>query len=302
VKKYREWATGQGLLEGDLPPVDELQARIDSTMESKRPPQTVSSVESYRALVVQLRKENTEIAAICERLKERGYTGSYSSVHRFVRGLEPRQIGELGEFEATVRVERKPGEEGQVDFGYAGKMLDPETGQPRKTWAFVMVLSWSRHQYVEFVFDQKVETWLLLHVHAFDFFGGVPERVVIDNLKAGITQASWDDPHVQYAYRECAEHYGFLISPCRPRTPEHKGKVEQGGVHYVKRNFLGGREPTTITRANQDVLTWCNTTAGQRIHGTTKEQPLVRFQETERARLKPLPAQPYDLGVWKQVR
>lgn len=296
VKKYREWAAGQELLEGDLPPVDELQARIDSTMESKRPPQTVSSVEAYRELVVQLRKESTEIAAIWERLKERGYTGSYSAVHRFVRGLEPRQP------EATVRVERKPGEEAQVDFGYAGRMLDPETGQPRKTWAFVMVLSWSRHQYVEFVFDQKVETWLLLHVHAFDFFGGVPERVVIDNLKAGIIRASWDDPHVQYAYRECAEHYGFLISPCRPRTPEHKGKVEQGGVHYVKRNFLGGREPTTITRANQEVLTWCSTTAGQRIHGTTKEQPLARFQETERVRLKSLPEQPYDLGVWKQVR
>jgi len=296
VKKYREWAVAQALLEGELPPVEELQARLESTMESKPPPQTVSTVKPYQELVIQLRKENTEVAAIWERLKERGYEGSYSAVHRFVRGLEPQQP------DATVRVERKPGEEGQVDFGYAGKMLDPETGQLRKTWAFVMVLSWSRHQYVEFVFDQKVETWLLLHVHAFDFLGGVPERVVIDNLKAGITQASWDDPHVQYAYRECAEHYGFLISPCRPRTPEHKGKVEQGGVHYVKRNFLGGREPTTITRANQEVLTWCNTTAGQRIHGTTKEQPLARFQETERVRLKPLPEQPYDLAVWKQVR
>jgi hypothetical protein len=72
--------------------------------------------------------------------------------------------------------------------------------------------------------------------------GGVPRRVVIDNLKAGIIQAAWDEPQVQATYRECAEHYGFLIAPCRPRTPEHKGKVEQGGVHYVCRNFLGGRD------------------------------------------------------------
>jgi transposase len=70
--------------------------------------------------------------------------------------------------------------------------------------------------------------------------------VVLDNLKAGIVQACFDDPQVQSTYRECAEHYGFLLAPCRP--PEHKGKVEQGGVHYVKRNFLGGRVPTLLTQ------------------------------------------------------
>jgi hypothetical protein len=181
-------------------------------------------------------------------------------------------------------------------------LLLNEQGQARKAWAFVMTLSWSRHQYVEFVFDQRVETWLELHRHAFEFFGGVPERVVIDNLKAAIVRACWDNPEVQQAYRECAEHYGFLISPCRPGTPEHKGKVEQGGVHYVKRNFLGGRRATPIGQANQDVLVWCNTTAGQRVHGTTKERPLVRFQQTEQARLKPLPATAYDLAIWKVVK
>jgi hypothetical protein len=164
-----------------------------------------------------------------------------------------------------------------------------------------MTLAWSRHQYAEFVFDQKVETWLRLHRNAFAWFGGVPGRVVIDNLKAAIVKAVWDDPEVQQSYRECAEHYGFLIAPCRPRTPEHKGKVEQGGVHYVKRNFLGGRQPTLITQANQDVLAWCDTTAGLRIHGTTKEQPKARFQEVERARLHPLPETPYDIAVWKKA-
>jgi hypothetical protein len=73
-------------------------------------------------------------------------------------------------------------------------------------------------------------------------------------------------------------------------------------VHYVKRNFLGGREPTTITQANKDVLVWCNTTAGLRIHGTHKEKPLIRFQETEQARLQPLPETPYDTAVWKEVK
>jgi transposase len=296
VKRYRAWAMEQGLLSGPLPPLEALQALAKETLNGPPPPQSVSSVETYRDVVVKLRQEGVEIAAICERLKEQGFGGKYSAVYRFVRKLEP------AEPDATVRVERKPGEEAQIDFGYAGKMIDPATGQLRKSWAFVMTLSWSRHQYVEFVFDQKVETWLLLHRHAFDYFGGVPQRVVIDNLKAGISKACWDDPQVQTAYRECAAHYGFLILPCRPRTPEHKGKVEQGGVHYVKRNFLGGRKPTPVSQANQDVLVWCESTAGQRQHGTTREKPLTRFEEIEAARLLPLPETPFDLPTWKVVK
>jgi transposase len=295
VGRYRDWAREQDLLEGSLPALGDLLTRLNQTMPGQRSPQNTSTVEPYREVVSRLVKENVEIAAICCRLKERGYTGSYSAVRRFVRHIKPLLP------EATVRVERPPAEEGQVDFGFAGLMIDLITGELRRTWAFVMTLSWSRHQYVEFVFDQKIETWLRLHRNAFAWFGGVPERVVIDNLKAAIIKAVWDDPEVQQSYRECAEHYGFLISPCRPRTPEHKGKVEQGGVHYVKRNFLGGRQPTTLSQANQDVWVWCNETAGLRIHGSTKEQPLVRFQQVEQARLRPLPETPYDMAVWKQV-
>ena len=92
-----------------------------------------------------------------------------------------------------------------------------------------MTLSWSRHQYVEFVFDQEVATWLRCHRHAFECFGGVPRRIVVDNLKAAVVRAAVHDPVVQRAYRECAEHYGFLIAPCRPATPQHKGAVS----HYT---------------------------------------------------------------------
>jgi transposase len=304
VARYRAWAAEQGLLTGDLPPLGELQQLLDEALKSPPPPQNVSSVEPYRDLVIQLRQQGVERAAIWERLKDRDYTGSYSAVYRFVRQLEPATP------DVTVRVETAPGEEAQVDFGYAGRLIDPETGELRKAWAFVtparacgarVTLSWSRHQYVEFVWDQQVPTWLRAHRNAFAFFEGVPQRVVIDNLKAGITHVCWHEPQAQHAYRECAEHYGFLIAPCRPRTPQHKGKVEQGGVHYVKRNFLGGRQPTTLPQANHDVRTWCHTTAGQRCHGTTKEQPLARFAR-ERAALQPLPRTPYDLAIWKQVK
>ena len=295
VKTYRGWATGQGLLAGPLPPLEELQPLLDQTMPKQLPPQNVSTAEDYRELIEQLLKQNVEIAAIQCRLEERGYTGSYWAVYRLAQKIKPSTPA------ATVRVETKPGEEAQVDFGYAGRLADPATGELRRAWAFVMTLSWSRHQYTEFAFDQKVETWLRLHRNAFTWLGGVPQRIRIDNLKAAIVKAVWDDPEVQHSYRGCAEHYGFLITPCRPYTPQHKGKVEQGGVHYVKRNFLGGREPTSLIQANQDVLVWCNSKAGLRIHGTTKEKPLLRFQEVEQAYLQPLPETPYDLVIWKKV-
>jgi transposase len=284
-------------LEGELPSLEELQELMKDSLPERIPPQNQSSVETYRELVEKWKKANVEVAAMHQRLRERGYTGSYTAVWRFVRQLKENEDPNV-----TVRVETKPGEEAQVDFGYAGMMIDPEKGKLRKTWAFVMTLAWSRHQYVEFVWDQKVATFLSCHRNAFEFFGGTPERVRIDNLKTAILKAVFDDPVVQQSYRECAEHYGYLIAPCKVAKPEHKGKVEQGGVHYVKRNFLGGREATTITQANQDVLVWCQTTAGLRIHGTIKEQPLVRFEEIEKEILDPLPESPYDLTVWKHVK
>jgi len=297
VLRYRHWAQAHHLLEGVLPPIEDLQALLVQTGIPSPPPQMVSTLEPYRDLVTRLHEDGVEGAAIWQRLRERGYDGSVSAVYRFVHRLSPPQP------DATVRVEREPGEEAQVDFGFGGRMADPETGALRRTWVFVMTLSWSRYQYAEFVFDQTIATWLRLHRNALEHFGGVPRRLVIDNLKAGITQASWwDDALVQASYRACAEHYGFLVAPCRPRTPAHKGKVEQGGIHYVKRNFLGGRIPTTLTQANADVVEWCRTTAGQRRHGTTKVPPLWRFETTERAALQSLPATPYDLATWKEVR
>jgi len=297
VKRYREWAEEQGFLGGEMPGLEELQARITDSLPEKVPPQNQSSLEAYREVVKKWANANVEIAAIHQRLMERGYRGSYASVWRFVRTIKPSK-----KRRTTVRVETKPGEEAQVDFGYAGLMIDPSTGKLRKTWAFVMTLAWSRHQYVEFVWDQKIATFLHCFRNAWEFFGGVTGRVRIDNLKTAILKAVFDDPQVQQSFRECAEHYGFLIAPCRVATPEHKGKVEQGGVHYVCRNFLGGREPTPITQANRDVLAWCNTTAGLRIHGTVKERPLERFEQQEKICLNPLPATPYDLAVWKHAK
>jgi transposase len=294
VKRYRGWAQEQGLLEGELPDHQSLLKLLDETLPEKKPPQNSSTAGPYRARIEKLLKEKVKVTAIYDRLKEQGYSGSYASVLRLARQIDPKPV------EAYTRKECEPGEEAEIYFGYVGKMRDA-LGDLRKTWAFVMVLAWSRYAYVEFVFDQKVETWLRCHRNALAFFGGVPHRLVIDNLKSGITQAIWDDPHVQIAYRECAEHYGFLILPCRPATPEHKGKVE-GGVSYVQGRFMGGKGVLDLSQANRDVRKWCQEEAGMRVHGTTKEQPRRRFEAVERGRLKALPEAPYDIAIWKKAK
>jgi len=294
VKRYRQWAQEQGLLDGELPNHENLLKRLEETLPEKMPPQNNSKAEPYRERIRQLLEEKVKVTAIYDRLKEQGYLGSYASVLRLARQIAPKPI------EAFTRKECKPGEEAEVDFGYVGMMKDSE-GKLHKTWAFVMVMGWSRYAYVEFVFDQKVRTWLQCHRNAFEFFEGIPQRLVIDNLKSGITQALWDDPHVQMAYRECAEHYGFLILPCRPATPEHKGKVE-GGVGYVQGRFMGGKDTLSLAQANRDVRKWCQEEAGMRIHGTTKEQPRRRFDEVEKGRLKPLPKTAYDISIWKKAK
>jgi transposase len=168
--------------------------------------------------VEDLLERGVEVTTILDRLRaDHGYCGSYGSVLRFVTKLRPKTP------EVTVRVHTGPGEEAQVDFGSAGKFVDPSDQRLRVAYVFVMTLSYSRHQYAELVFDQRIPTWLGLHRRAFTSFGGVPAKVVLDNLKAAVLEAALHDPVLSEAYRRFARHYGFLVSPARPRTPEHKG-------------------------------------------------------------------------------
>lgn len=226
-------------------------------------------------------------------VREHGFAGSYSSVRRFLQALKEDNP------QATVMLDFDPGEAAQVDFGSGPKLLDPQTGKLFSTWVFVMTLAFSRHQYAEIVRDQKVATWLGCHRRAFEFFSGVPAKIMLDNLKAGIIKACWHDPAVNRSYAEFAEGYGFLISPCPPRQPQMKGRVESG-VKYVKNNFLPLRTFRNLVDANRQLHEWVLETAGNRIHGTTKQKPLIMFAEAEKTFLKALPAVAPELAVWAE--
>ena len=258
----------------------------------------------YRQALMRMRQGASGVVIHTTLKREHGFSGHYSSVRRLIAQIAREQPPET-----TVRLTFAPGEAAQVDFGAGPQLVDPATGELRRTWAFVMTLCFSRHQYVEFVWDQSVRTWLGCHRRAFEWFGchrrafawfgAVPARLIIDNAKCAITRACMHEPQVQRAYAECAEGYGFRIDACPPHDPQKKGIVE-AGVKYVKGNFLPTRSFRDLADLNAQAREWVLKEAGLRIHGTTRVRPLDTFA-VERSTLLPLPEVPPDLGTWHSV-
>jgi transposase len=250
----------------------------------------------YRDEIEELLKEKEMTAKQVMRLlvECHGLKVSYASVLRYLG-----EQFDLGGPEATVHLETAPGNEAQVDFGYVGRMRDPESGKDRKTWCFIMTLSHSRHRFVRFVFRQDSPTWIDCHIRAFEFFHGVVKWVVLDNLKPGVIKPDLYDPRINRAYADLERHYGFVADPAGIRRAKHKGKVERS-VPVVRKHLLAGRKFRDIREANERALTWCRFEIGDQIHGTTKRKPYEVFISEEKGHLKPLPREPFEIPVWKE--
>jgi hypothetical protein len=158
-----------------------------------------------------------------------------------------------------------------------------------------MRLSYSRLDYYQVVFDQKVDTWLQCHINAFKYFGGVAKVIKLDNLKAGIINANFYEPQYQQVYKNMADYYGTLITPCRTYQPQEKGKVESG-VKYVKNNFFLGRKFSDNRDLNEQLCQWLDK-ANARIHGTTHKQPIEVFKSEEKEELIPLPLEEFVILI-----
>jgi transposase len=212
---------------------------------------------------------------------EHGYSGSYYSIRRFVAKLETHS--EL----PFRRLETPAGEEAQVDFG-TGAPIVRSDGTRSKTHVFRIVLSHSRKAYSEVVLRQTTDAFLRAIENAFWHFGGVPRRLVLDNLRAAVKKADWFEPELNPKVEAFAAHYGFVFAPTRPYLPRHKGKVERG-VGYVQDNALKKRTFGSLAEENEFLANWEATIADRRIHGTTRRQVGTLFTEVERAALQPLP-------------
>ena len=306
-RAYREAFTAAGLLDGSVDALPSL-AELKAAVLAHRPPaplpaQQQSVLDPYRPAVAALLDKGLGPRAIYDRLRlEHGpLPGSYSAMKRLWRALR-RERG-VRPADVVIPVETLPGDVAQVDFGYVGRLFDPEARALRKAWCFVMVLGFSRHQVARVVFDQRAETWARLHAEAFEELGGVPKTVVPDNLKAAVVRAAFglgDEGALHRGYRELARHYGFKVDPTPPRDPVKKGKVE-AGVKYVKGNFFAGRDGHDVTDVRPALGRWTREVAGRRTHGTTGERPLERFERLERPALLPLPAAPFAPVTWKHA-
>lgn len=220
---------------------------------------------------------------------------SESTVRRYIQRNYPPKITHV-----TPRT-TKPGIM-EVDFGYFGITYDPVERRNRKTYVFSARLRHSRLAYRESVFDQKQETFFRCHIHAFEYFQAVPAKVVPDNLKAAVIQTSFEDPLINRMYINLARHYGFLISPCLPYSPKHKGGVEND-IKYIKRNFRPlflekekqkGREIPDAHELAKELKTWSENTANTRTIKGVGRSPVDIFDTEEKEHLLPLPAARWD--------
>ncbi len=265
-----------------VPPGSEIGGGPKSTISPPGSAGRQSQCEPYRQIICDKLGQGLSGQRIFQDLQsEQGFTGSYDSVKRFVRRLgQTRPL-------PYRRMECPPGQEAQVDFGTGAPVW--LNGKRKRTYVFRMVLSHSRKAYSESVFHQTTESFLRCLENAFWHFGGVPQTLVIDNLKAAVTRADWYDPELNPKLQSFCVHYRTVILPARPYTPRHKGKVESG-IKYVQDNALKGRIFSSLAEQNRFLQDWEVRVADTRIHGTMRQQVRQIFDQADKPALLPLPS------------
>ncbi|MDW5615156.1 IS21 family transposase [Mycolicibacterium sp. D5.8-2] len=237
------------------------------------------------------------VATIAQRLRdERDVDVSESTVRRYIATTFAQN-----HLEAKVTVPRgavDPGSEAQIDYGKLGMWLDPATGRRVAVWVFAMILSCSRALFIQPVLKMDQRSWNASHVAAFEFFGGVPARLVCDNLKTGVIRPDLYDPLINLAYGELAAFYGALIDPARANKPKDKPRVERP-MPYIRDSFWAGQQFESVTQMQREGLRWSTEVYGLHKHrGLDGATPRSVFDAIERDALMPLPRRPFEPVVY----
>jgi len=268
-------------------------------MEAYHPPRRSfrgSMLDPWKGIICGKLKQFPELSAtrIDQMIREDGYPGKYGLVKNYVAEIRSR----LKPAYRTLTF--LPGECAQVDWG-CWKTIDVE-GTRRRLNFFVMVLGHSRMMYAELSFAQSMEHWLLCHRHAFEFFGGVPERIMVDNCRTAVKQHQRGcEPVYNDHYLDLAAWYGFTPVACTVRRANEKGQVENA-VGYIKKSFFPGRPAEHFAALQEALRDWLANTANTRLHRTTGKAPIDIFRNDEQAALRPLPGLPYDCSVIQSPR
>jgi transposase len=242
-----------------------------------------STAEPHRDFIAgELNKGRNGVAIYQDCVQHRGYTGSYDAIKRLIRKLRKDELPKI-----SCRFETEPGQEMQVDYGEGALTQDPRTGKYRRPRLFVLTLSNSRYTFRKVVWNSSSEIWCRLHEEAFSYFGGTARTIRFDNLKEGVLKPDVYDPELNPLFAKFLDHYGVIPLPCRPYAPDLKGKVESA-VGYTQSTALKGLRFESIDDQNAHLFRWNDRWAATRIHGTTKRQVRVMFEE-EKPFLQPSP-------------
>ena len=202
-----------------------------------------------------------------------------------------------------MRHEHRAGEKLFVDYtGQTVDLINNETGEIHNAQIFVAVMGASNYTYAEATLSQKIEDWIGSHVRTFLYLGGVPEVVVPDNLKSGVSKACRYEPDINPTYNDLAKHYQTVIIPARVRKPRDKAKAE-AGVLLVERWILAKLRKHTffsladLNREIRKLLHVLNSRSFKKLPGSRQSW----FEEIDKPALKPLPATPYELAYWKKA-
>lgn len=209
-----------------------------------------------------------------------------------------------GKLDLVMRQDHRAGEKLFVDYaGQTAPVIDPTTGEIRNAQIFVAVMGASNYTFAEATWSQKLPDWIGSHIRAFEFLGGLPELVVPDNLKSGVTKAHRYEPDLNPTYQDMASYYGVSVVPARVRKPRDKAKAE-GGVLIVERWILAAlrhRQHFSLGQLNgsiRELLKQLNSRPFRKLPGNRQEQ----FEKIDRPALQPLPAEPYTYAEWKKAR
>jgi transposase len=307
VRKYLAPAEAEGLVPGGLlVGVAEWRERaagwFPELADARLRQVTWPEIEKHHEFITGQLKAGVTVKTIHQRLAdEQQLAASYASLRRYVAANVPEDVRR-----EQVRVlrlaPREPGEEAQIDYGQLGRWPDPVTGARHVVWAFVMVLCCSRHMFVRPVIRLDQHAWTECHVAAFEFFGGIPARLVPDNLKTGVDRPDLYDPKINRSYAELAAHYGCLVDPARSRKPRDKPQVERP-MPYIRDSFWRGREFGSLARMQAEAERWCREVAGMRACRPLEgARPLAVFDVLEKGKLAPLPPGGFVLAEWRTAK
>lgn len=253
-----------------------------------------SKLDSFKGTIVRLLEQHAYTGSqLFQRLKEEGYTGGPTILRDFLTLVRPKTT------RAFLSLQFAPGQAAQVDWGSAGTIRVGSVA--RRLSFFVMVLCFSRRMYLEFTLRESQEHFLQCHQNAFEYFGGAPTELIVDNCKVAVTRHSRGEaPIFNGRYLDFARNHGCQLRACNPHSPHEKGRVEKA-VDYVKHNFLAGLELSSPEALNAAAKLWLSTVANVRLHRETGKTPDELFLQ-EKPQLRPLPTERYDVATVQSVR